>query len=126
MAEIGERELGVAEPGFQLRRLLVRKLEKRLEQTELVHELESRGMDGVAAEIAQEIRVLFQHGDVDAGPRQQQAEHHPGGAAAHHAAARGQRFGHLESSSEPRFIAFYGTSPAASCPDLASNPSAGG
>ncbi|MNU07013.1 hypothetical protein D3C72_2524180 [compost metagenome] len=39
-------------------------------------------MDGVAAEIAQEVGVLFQDGDADAGARQQEPEHHPGGTAA--------------------------------------------
>ena len=89
MREVGERELGVTEPGLEAGDLLVRKLEKRLEQAELMHHLQGRGMDGVAAKIPQEIRMLFQHDDLDAGPRQQQAQHHPGGAAAHDAAARG-------------------------------------
>ena len=89
MREIRERELGVAEPGLEYRHLLMRKLEESLQQAELVHELKGRGMNGVAAEIAQEIRVLLQHDDVDPRPRQQQAEHHPGGPAADNAAARG-------------------------------------
>ena len=35
-------------------------------------------VDGVAAEVAQEIPVLLQHRHVDAGPRQQVARHHAG------------------------------------------------
>ena len=49
---------------------------KALEQAELVHHLERRGMEGVAAEVAQEVGVLLEHGDLDAGAREQQAEHH--------------------------------------------------
>ena len=48
-------------------------------------------MNRVAAEIAQEIGVLLQHHDVDAGARQQQSEHHPGGATARDAALRRDR-----------------------------------
>ena len=50
-------------------------------------------MDGVAAEIAQEIGVLLQHDDVDAGAREQKAEHHAGRPAADDAAARGEPLG---------------------------------
>ena len=45
-------------------------------------------MDRVAAEVAQEVGVLLEHHDVDAGARQQQAEHHAGRPAADDAAAR--------------------------------------
>ena len=36
-------------------------------------------MDGVAAEVAQEVGVLLQHDHIDAGTGEQEAEHHPGG-----------------------------------------------
>ena len=45
-------------------------------------------MDGVAAEIAQEVGMLFEHGDMHASARQQEAKHHPGRAAADHATCR--------------------------------------
>jgi hypothetical protein len=32
-----------------------------------VHQFQGRGMDGVAAEVAKEIGVLFQHHDIHAG-----------------------------------------------------------
>ena len=67
---------------------LMRLLEKFIEQPEFVHQLQRRRMDGVAAKIAQEIGVLFQHDDVDAGARQQKAEHHAGRSAAGDAALR--------------------------------------
>ena len=49
-------------------------------------------MDGVAAKIAEEILILLEHGDVDAGARQQDAEHHAARAAAHDRARRRYRF----------------------------------
>ncbi len=45
-------------------------------------------MDGVAAEVAEEIAMLFHHDGVDAGARQQESQHHPGGATADDAARR--------------------------------------
>jgi hypothetical protein len=39
-------------------------------------------MNGVAAKIAEEVPMLFEHNHFDAGAGQQQPEHHPGGAAA--------------------------------------------
>src|SRR5262249_45090590 len=63
------------------------------EQTELVHQLQRRGMDGVAAEIAEEVGVLLEHDDVDAGARQQEAEHEPARPTADDAATRGELLG---------------------------------
>ena len=48
-------------------------------------------MHGVAAKIAKEIGMLFQHDDVDAGARQQEAKHHSGRAAAGDGAFGGNR-----------------------------------
>ncbi len=89
--EIGERDLGVAEQRVEVIDLVVRQLEELVEQAELAHQLQRRGMDGVAAEIAQEVAVLLQHHDVDAAARQQETEHHPGRPAAGDAALRGDR-----------------------------------
>jgi hypothetical protein len=47
-----------------------------------MHELEGGGVDGVAAEIAQEVFVFFEDDDVDAGAGEEQAEHYASGAAA--------------------------------------------
>ena len=57
-------------------------------EAELVEQGQGGGVHGVAAEVAQEVGVLLQHRDLDAGPRQQQAEHHAGGAAADDDAGR--------------------------------------
>jgi hypothetical protein len=69
---------GVADLCAQPRHFLVRQPEELLQQAEL--------MDGVAAEIAQEIGVFLQHSHPDAGARLQKAEHHAGRAAANHTA----------------------------------------
>ena len=66
--------------------LLVRECEELVEEAELVEELERGGMDGVAAEVAEEVFVLFEHGDVDAGAGEEEAEHDAGGASADDAA----------------------------------------
>ena len=88
VAEIREVVLAVAEERGDGGLLVVRQLEELVEQAELAHDLEGRGMNGVAAEIAQEIGVLLEHDDVDAGAREQEAEHHPARSAADDAAAR--------------------------------------
>ena len=85
------RDLGVAEQRVHVVDLGMRQLEELVEQAELAHQLEGRGMNGVAAEVAQEVAVLLQHDDVDAGARQQKTEHHPGRPAAGNAALRGDR-----------------------------------
>src|SRR5439155_26675295 len=54
--------------------------------------------NGVAAEIAQEVAVLFEDDDVNAGAREQHAEHHAGRSAAGDAAARLERFGGVRHS----------------------------
>ena len=60
------------------------KCEELVQQSKLVHHFKSRGMDGIAAEITQEVRVLFQHKHVASCPREQQAGHHSSGSAADH------------------------------------------
>ena len=73
MREIGDHDALVADLAGQLAHLLMRPLEEFVEQAELVHDFERRGMDGVAAEVAQEIGVLLQHHDIDAGAGEQKA-----------------------------------------------------
>ena len=71
--------------------LLMRQLQELVDQAEFEHQFERRRMNRVAAEIAEEIGVLLQHHDMNAGARQQESEHHPGGAAAGDAALRRDR-----------------------------------
>ena len=72
--------------GLHVRHLLVRQRKELLQQTEILHDLRSRRMHRIAAEVAQEILVFFEHDRIHAGPRHQISEHHAGGTAAHHAA----------------------------------------
>jgi hypothetical protein len=44
-------------------------------------------MDGIAAEIAQKIRMLFEHGHGNSGAGQEKTEHHPRRPAAYDTAA---------------------------------------
>lgn len=60
--------------------------EEGVEQAQLVEELERGGMDGVAAEVAEEVLVFFEDGDIDAGASEEEAEHDSGGATADDAA----------------------------------------
>ncbi len=71
----------------ELADLLVGKLQEVVEGAQLVHQLERRGMDGVPAEVAEEVRVLLQHEHVDARAREQVTQHHPRRTAPRDAAA---------------------------------------
>src|SRR3989442_12238660 len=82
MDEIGDPHHRLTDQARDRPRLLVRELEELGQQAELVHHFEGRGMNGVAAEIAEEIAVLFQHRDLDTGAREEVSEHHPGRSAA--------------------------------------------
>jgi hypothetical protein len=88
--EVGERDLAVADDAADLAQLLMRSPQEIVEQPELVHQLERRGMDGIAAEVAQEIRVLLEDDDRDAGAAEQKAEHHAGRPAPGDAALHGR------------------------------------
>jgi hypothetical protein len=76
-----------AEVHVKLPHLLMRLAQELFEQTEFVHQLQGRGMNGVAAKIAQEILVLFQNDHFHAGAREQKAEHHSRWSAASNATA---------------------------------------
>ena len=86
-------------PGVELhRRAVEAALRQRGEaraEAELVEQGQRGGVHGVAAEVAQEVGVLLQHRDRDAGAGQQQAEHHPGGAATDDEAGRAGTIRHV-------------------------------
>jgi hypothetical protein len=60
----------------------MRALEELVEDAQLIQDFQRGGMDGVAAKIAEEIAVLFEDDDRDAGTGQEPAQHHAGGTAA--------------------------------------------
>ena len=87
--KIRERHIVIADLALEHAQLLMRPLEEVVEHTELMHDLERGGMDGVAAKVAEEIGVFLQHNDVDVGAGKEEAEHHAGRSAAGDATARG-------------------------------------
>jgi hypothetical protein len=66
----------------------MRQLQELVDQAQFNHQLEGRGMNRVASEIAEEISVLLQHHDLNAGARQQESQHHSSGTTAGDAALR--------------------------------------
>src|SRR5438128_799338 len=71
----------------ELADFLVRSLQKLVEQPQLAHDLEGRGVDRIPPEIAQEISMFFENENREPGSGEQEAEHHTGGAPACDAAA---------------------------------------
>ena len=62
--EVGSLEWEVSEDAANTNHLLVRDLQKLLEQPKLVQHFESGGMHGVTAEITEEVAMLFEDGNV--------------------------------------------------------------
>ena len=77
MGEVRDGEALAADDRREAGDLGVGELEEAVEEAELVEELERGGVDGVAAEVAEEVGVLFEDGDGEAGAGEQQAEHDP-------------------------------------------------
>jgi len=88
VAEIRDGDALVGDPRGDARHLVVRAREKGVEQPQLGHQLERGGVDRVAAKVAQEIAVLFDHDGADPGASEEQPGHHPGRPAARHDEAR--------------------------------------
>jgi len=65
--EIRHRSEVTIEDSAQLGHFLMRQLQKLIEQSELVHEIERPRMNGIATKIAIEIGMPFQHHHIDAG-----------------------------------------------------------
>src|SRR5436309_9436435 len=87
MRKIRDRDKVLTNLAAQLAHFLVRALEKVFEDAQLVHQLERAGMNRVATKVAQKIRVLLKHDDLDASTCEQKAEHHCRRPAAHDATA---------------------------------------
>ena len=66
--------------------LIVRKGEEGFEEAELVHEVESGRVDGVAAEVAEEVLVFLEDGDMVTSAGEEESEHHAGRTSAYDAA----------------------------------------
>ncbi len=87
MREVGDGHPFFADLHCDAAQLLMRPLEEGVEYAKLVHDLQSGRVNGVAAEITQEVRVLLENDHLDSGADKKVAEHHPCRAAAGNAAA---------------------------------------
>src|ERR1700735_856569 len=85
MGEIANGKLHAANLHSDIAKLRVRKFQKFIEKAEFVHNFERGRMNGVAAEIAQEISVLLEDENFHASARQQICQHHARGPSAHDA-----------------------------------------
>jgi hypothetical protein len=68
--EIGGVKVEIADARADRCYSLVRKLEKAIEQSQLLHYLEGRRVDGITTEIPEKVLVLFENRYFDAGARQ--------------------------------------------------------
>jgi hypothetical protein len=87
VAEVGNLKEGVSDDYAEGFDFLMRQLEELLEEAEFFEDFESGWVDGVAAKIAEEVFVLFEHGYRDTAACQQVAKHHACRAAADYATA---------------------------------------
>jgi hypothetical protein len=97
MGKITDGDGKVVDGGSDLQKLLMRDAQEMLEEAEFVHEFEGGWVDGVAAEIAEEVGVFFEDEDFDASAGEEETEHHAGGAASCDAAGglRGSKGGNF-------------------------------
>jgi len=84
--KIREPDWHASDYAGKLLQLLMRAFEEFVEQTKLVDDLQRGGVHRVAAEIAQEIGMLFQHDHIHAGAREEEPQHHACRTAAYDAA----------------------------------------
>src|SRR4051812_36230313 len=88
MAEVRRLEWKVSDNAARGCHPLVRQLQKIVQQPQLMKDLERRWMYRIAAEVAKEIVVLFDHRHFHAVTSEQIAEHHARGTAANNATRR--------------------------------------
>src|ERR1700675_4680959 len=81
MGQIRDGDGEIVDGGADLKKLLMRDAQEIVEKAELVHQLEGGRVNGVAAEIAEEVGVFFEDEDFDASAGEKEAEHYAGGAA---------------------------------------------
>ena len=98
MSEIREGDRFAADLAGKLSHFLMRAFQELIQNAEFIHDIERGWMDRVAAEIAQEVRVLFEHENVHALARQKKAQHHAGGTASRNATASVDRVIHTHQS----------------------------
>jgi len=85
MAEVSGFQSEIAHSRAGRGHLLVRQLEKIVQQPKLIHHLQRGRMHSVAPKIAKEVGVLLKDRYVHTRPRQQIPQHDAGRSAADHA-----------------------------------------
>ena len=81
MPEVGSLECKISDYPANRCQLLVRQLQKVVQEVQLIEKLQRGRMDGIAPEITEEIAMLLEHDHLHTGASQQIAQHHPCGAA---------------------------------------------
>src|SRR5215469_16705529 len=81
VTEVRCLQVGTAYDRSNLFHPLVRQKQELAQEAEFVEDLEGGRMDGVAAEVAEEVLVLFNNGDLDAMAGEKIGEHDAGGAS---------------------------------------------
>src|ERR1700692_4150822 len=81
MGKVADGDGEIVNGSSDLQKLLMRDAQEIVEKAELVHQLEGGRVNGVAAEIAEEVGVFFEDEDFDASAGEKEAEHYAGGAA---------------------------------------------
>src|SRR5882724_7961030 len=94
VTEIGDSHHFLAYLSRQLQYFLMRTRQKIFQNAQLVHEFKRGRMNGVSAEIAQKIRMLFEHTYIHACPGQKKAKHHAGWSSSGDAATSVNGFSH--------------------------------
>src|SRR5579864_2809450 len=74
--------------------LLMRELQKFVQNTQLIHQFKSGRVNRVAAKVAQEIRMLFENVYIHADLCKQVSQHNSGGASSADAASCTDYFAH--------------------------------
>ena len=82
VAEVGRLEGGISDDNSHRLNPLMGYLEELPEQAKFAEHFERGGVHGVAAKVAVEVLVLFEHRDFNTLARQQIREHHARGPAA--------------------------------------------
>ena len=75
-------------------KLLMLNLQKRVKQIKLTHDAEGSAMNGVAAEVAVKVLVLFEHDDIDSLAREEESEHDTGRSSSDNTYRGVKSFGH--------------------------------
>src|SRR5580704_816851 len=81
MTKVGYFKLGVSNDQPQRLDLLMGQAEEFLKQVDFFEHFKSGRVNGVAAKVAEEVLVLFEHCYRDATPGQKVTEHHAGRSA---------------------------------------------